>query len=191
VILKPDRKLLLNIALWQLYLQQEFVYVGDAGIVEPSGRTERMGLDIVARYQFSKKLFANTNINITKARALGEAKGADYIPLAPAMTSTGGIFYRGTKTWNAGLSYRYIKSRPANEDNSIIARGYFLMDASIQYNLKHYEFGLVAENILNTTWNEAQFATESRLRDETAPVNELHFTPGNPFFIKARLAVLF
>ena len=36
------------------------------------------------------------------------------------------------------------------------------------------------ENVLNTTWNEAQFDTESRLRDEEEPVSEIHFTPGNP-----------
>jgi hypothetical protein len=30
-------------ALWYLYLQQEFVYVGDAGIIEPSGKTKTHG----------------------------------------------------------------------------------------------------------------------------------------------------
>jgi hypothetical protein len=37
-------RLIVNSALWYLYLQQEFVYVGDAGIIEPSGKTKRMGL---------------------------------------------------------------------------------------------------------------------------------------------------
>jgi hypothetical protein len=44
---------------------------------------------------------------------------------------------------------------------------------------------------LNTKWNEAQFATESRLRNEAMPVNELHFTPGNPIFIKAKITMFF
>ena len=47
------------------------------------------------------------------------------------------------------------------------------------------------ENILNTEWNEAQFATESRLTNEPAPITELNFTPGIPFFIRAKLAVFF
>ena len=94
VILKPTKNLLLNVAVWNLYLNQEFVYVGDAGIVEPSGKTKREGIDIVARYQFTKNLFANANINFTKPRARGEAKGQDYIPLAPTATSIGGIFYK-------------------------------------------------------------------------------------------------
>jgi hypothetical protein len=38
-------RLIVNSALWYLYLQQEFVYVGD-GIIEPSGKTRRMGLSL-------------------------------------------------------------------------------------------------------------------------------------------------
>ena len=36
---KPSAKVWINTALWYLFLQQEFVYVGDEGIVEPSGKT--------------------------------------------------------------------------------------------------------------------------------------------------------
>ena len=52
-------------------------------------------------------------------------------------------------------------------------------------------FGLVAENIFNADWNEAQFATESRLFDEPEAVEELHFTPGTPFFLKGKIAYNF
>lgn len=89
------------------------------------------------------------------------------------------------------MTYKYIKDRPANEDNSIVAKGYFILDASVNYSKPKYEVGLSMENILNTKWNEAQFATESRLKNEPAPVNELNFTPGIPFFIRAKFAVFF
>jgi hypothetical protein len=42
-IWKPFPRLIVNSALWYLYLQQEFVYVGDAGIIEPSGKNETWG----------------------------------------------------------------------------------------------------------------------------------------------------
>lgn len=89
------------------------------------------------------------------------------------------------------LRYRYIQNRPANEDGSVVAKGYFVADAAISYTRLRYEAGIVVENIFNTRWNEAQFETTSRLRTEPAPVTELHFTPGMPFFIKARIAVFF
>ncbi|MBL7702174.1 MAG: TonB-dependent receptor plug domain-containing protein [Ferruginibacter sp.] len=191
IIVKPTENILINIAAWYLYLDQEFVYVGDAGIVEPSGKSRRQGIDVTTRWQFTKNIFANANFNFTKPRAIGEPKGADYIPLAPTFTSVGGLYYKAQKGFNGGLNYRYIKNRPANEDNSIVAKGYFLLDASVNYTRPKYEIGLAFENIFNIKWNEAQFATESRLMNEAAPVTELHYTPGTPFFARVKLAVFF
>jgi hypothetical protein len=42
---KPAPKMVLNTAIWYLLSEEEFVYVGDAGIVEPSGVSERFGID--------------------------------------------------------------------------------------------------------------------------------------------------
>jgi len=49
LILKPSANLLINVAAWYLWLDQEFVYVGDAGVIEPSGKSKRHGVDITAR----------------------------------------------------------------------------------------------------------------------------------------------
>jgi hypothetical protein len=38
----------------------------------------------------------------------------------------------------------------------------------------------MVDNLFNAQWNEAQFATTSRLRGEAGPVTELHYTPGAP-----------
>jgi outer membrane cobalamin receptor len=190
-IFKPNNRLLLNVAAWYLYLQQEFVYVGDDGNIEPSGKTRRRGIDIIARYQFIDHLFANLNVNITDPKTIGEPKGQNYIPLAPTFTSTGGIFYKANQGFNGGINYRYIKDRPANEDNSIIAKGYFVVDASVNYSTRKYEIGLAFENLLNTKWNEAQFATTSRLKAEPFAVTDLNYTPGIPFFVRVKFAVFF
>jgi TonB dependent receptor len=66
IVLKPNKNLIINAAAWYLYLQQEFVYVGDEGIIEPGGKTRRTGIDVSARYQFNRHLFADANINIAK-----------------------------------------------------------------------------------------------------------------------------
>ncbi|RME98902.1 MAG: TonB-dependent receptor, partial [Bacteroidetes bacterium] len=43
---KPTPRVWITPALWYLFLQQEFVYVGDAAIVEPSGKTSRQGVEL-------------------------------------------------------------------------------------------------------------------------------------------------
>ncbi len=190
-IVKPTPNLFLNLAVWQLNLDQEFVYVGDEGVTEPSGKTSRQGIDVIARYQFYKKFYANLNFNITKPRFDGLEKGNNFIPLAPTVTSTGGIFYKPQNGINGSISYRLLKDRPATEDNAIVAKGYFLLDAALNYTQPKFEIGLAFENILNTEWNEAQFATTTRLKNEIAPVTEIHFTPGTPLFARLKIAVFF
>jgi hypothetical protein len=84
-----------------------------------------------------------------------------------------------------------MSNRPANESNSIVAQGYALTDLSVIYKIKNYKMGLFIENMFNVEWNEAQFATRSRLQTESAPVEEIHFTPGTPFSLKLLLSYSF
>jgi len=128
---------------------------------------------------------------MAKPHSLGQTKGNDYIPLAPSFTSTGGISVQMKKGFNGSLRYRYMKDRPANENNSVIAKGYTVTDFSFNYTKKKYEIGLAIENLFNVKWKETQFDTESRLKNEPASVSEIHFTPGVPFCARVKIAVFF
>jgi len=188
---KPSPDLVINTALWYLFLEQEFVYVGDEAIVEPSGRTRRMGVDLGVRYQPLSWLFINADANYTYARSIDDPEGADLIPLAPDFTATGGLNIKHPSGLSGGLRFRYLDDRPANEDNSIVAEGYFVTDMNLNYSFDNVTLGFEIQNLFDTEWNETQFATESRLRNEAQPVEEIHFTPGTPFFVKGRIGVRF
>ncbi len=184
---KPTRNLLINLAAWRLDLDQEFVYVGDAGIVETGGKTQRQGIDLSLRYQLTKWLYLNADANYTDPKSVDEAEGEDYIPLAPTFTSVGGLNFQTENGFSGSLRYRYLGDRAANEDNSVIAEGYTVVDAVLNYQVGAFDFGVYIQNLLNEEWNEAQFDTESRLQNEAVPVSEIHFTPGTPF--QARFSI--
>ncbi|MDQ2793402.1 MAG: TonB-dependent receptor [Bacteroidota bacterium] len=190
---KPVPSIVVNAALWALHLQDELVYVGDDGQTESTGPTQRYGLDLAARYQLTQRLFLDLDVNYNHGRQLDAPAGANYIPLAPTFTSIGGITYKQPNGFSASLRYRGIDSRPANDDGSITARGYFLLDAVASYTRRRFQVGATAENLLNVQWNQAQFATETRLRTEPlgTSVDELHFTPGTPFYAKLNVSVFF
>ena len=190
-IFRPIDKLVLNATLWTLFLEQEFVYVGDAAIVEPSGKTKRLGADFGIRYQLADWLYFNGDVNYTHARSTEEPKGEDYIPLAPDLTSSAGLSFNNIHDFSGSINYRFVKDRPANEDKSIVAEGYFVTDMNLNYAIKNWTIGVIIENLFNTEWNETQFATESRLFNEADPVEEIHFTPGNPFYIRGKISVRF
>ena len=188
---KPLDHLYINAALWYLKLDQEFTYDGDEGILDAGPRTRRQGIDLSVRYQFNNWLFANVDVNISKARSLDDPKGSDYLPLAVPFSSAGGLDFQFAKGFNGGLSYRYLKNRPANEDNTLTAQGYFVTDLTANYTRKKYEIGLEIQNLFNTKWREEQYETESRLRNEPAAVDDVSFTAGTSFFAKLKLAVFF
>ncbi|MBC6994135.1 TonB-dependent receptor plug domain-containing protein [Neolewinella lacunae] len=189
-IFKPLPRMVANVALWYLKLDQEFVYVGDAGIVEPSGETRRYGIDVGLRYQAADWLYATVDYTYTRARSLEAAEGEDLIPLAPISTLVGALnAIQGDFT--GGIRLRYLGDRPANEDNSIVAKGYTVVDFNANYNFRPFTLGLTIDNLLDVDWNETQFATESRLRNELNSVEEIHFTPGTPFQIRGVLRYTF
>lgn len=188
-IIKPIDNLVLNATLWGLYLDQEFVYVGDAGIVEPSGKTRRLGVEFGARYQMLDWLYFYSDVNYTYGRSIEEIEGEDYIPLAPNFTAVGGMSVTDISNFSGALSYRYLGDRAANEDYSSTADGYFVTDFNLNYKYENWTFGVIIENVFNTQWNETQFATESRLFNETNSVEEIHFTPGSPFYFRGKISV--
>jgi outer membrane receptor protein involved in Fe transport len=190
-IIRLGKKAILQTAMWYLWLQQEFVYVGDEGIVEAGGKTRRMGIDLSVRYELISGLFADADLSLARPRALGVPGAESYLPLAPRITSSGGFTYRKIRGWNGSLRYRYMGNRPANEDKSVLAEGYFICDAAINYTLPKWELGVSVQNLFNQKWKETQFDTESRLQSEPAPVSEIHFTPGAPFFARIAVSVFF
>lgn len=58
------------------------------GIVELSGRSRRLGIDLSARHHNNSVLYVNVDVNTAKPRFIEEAEGQNYVPIAPTFTST-------------------------------------------------------------------------------------------------------
>ena len=191
VILRPMKNMIIQPALWHMYLEQEFVYVGDEAVIEPSGKTRRLGADLSVRYQPIAWLYIDCDINYAHARSIEQPRGGNYIPLVPALTSTGGVSVQLPSGFSANFRYRYMDSKPATEDNTIRAKGYFVNDLVVAYSKYNWEANIQVQNVFDTKWNEAQFETETRLRNEPSAVSELCFTPGTPLALKVGLSYKF
>ncbi|TAD82366.1 MAG: TonB-dependent receptor [Bacteroidetes bacterium] len=188
---KPFKNLVVNSALWYLFLQEEFIYVGDEAIVEPSGKTERNGMDLGVRWQLNKYIFLNSDFTYTFSKTIEEDKANNYLPLAPRATFAGGIIINTPSGFAGALKTRHLGNRAANEDNSIVAKGYTITDLNLNYSWKKIIIGAAMENIFNAKWKETQFATESRLLNEPQPRTEIHSTPGTPFNFRGTITFNF
>lgn len=183
--------LLASAAGWYLHLEEELVFIGDEGTTEVSGETRRIGGDVEIRLQLARWIWADLDLNLSDGRYLNEPDGANYIPLAPRITSQGGINLMHPSGIDSSIRFRHVGDRPANEDNSVTASGHFLTNIIVGYSFRGFRIFGQLENLLNETWNEAQFDTESRLYHEPLSVSELHFTPGNPINFQAGISFEF
>lgn len=189
--IKLGNSALLHGALWLIKMEDELVYVGDEAVVESSGKTVRKGIEAGIRWQPISWFSLNFETSCTIAKSADEPETLNYIPLASKWTTMGSLNFKNIRNFSASLRYRQLGDRPANEDYSITAKGYQLLDGNINYKYKNINFGFVVENIFNTKWNEAQFATLSRLKTETESTEEIHFTPGTPIHYRFKIQIDF
>ena len=168
--------------LWRLDLKSELVFVGDEGTTKIRGASRREGVEVAARGQVWGPLYFNGSVTYTKA----EFRNGDAIPLAPEVTAYGALLLRWPEGLTSQLQATYLGVRPLIEDRSVKSPSWIDFDLSERYQLPvtlshgRLEAFLFVQNLFNTEWEQAIFAFESQLRNETAPVNGIHFVPGNP-----------
>jgi len=137
-------------------------------------------------------------------------KNGNAIRLAPTLIMNGGVTAEFSSGFSAGLRLRYVGDRPALEDRSLTARGYSLLDLLAKYRWRNFEGSLALLNLSDTAWREAQFSDTSCVVSEindsktpnclahpgmqgthSEPNPDIHFTPGNPFGVRAGGALNF
>ncbi len=189
---EPVRGLKLSGAAFALDLDSELVWSGDAGVNEPSAASRRLGLELGVRYAITNVLFADADVTFTRARFRGVPEAESAVPLAPQRTVSAGIGVRptyGSTTPFAALRVRHLGERPANEDRSLTAEGFTLVDANVGVRHRALEVGVDVQNVFDVRWREVQFATTSRLAYEPAAVAGIAMTPGWPRTVIARFAL--
>lgn len=187
---KPFKGMTLAAMGWWMHSDQEMVYVGDEAVVEPGGRTRRLGLDLGMRFEFLRDFYFQCDYTYSHARGIDEPKGFDYVPLAPVHTLLAALTWKHNNiVLNAKA--RWLGKRPANEDYSLTADGYCVVDFTAAYTWKKFTFGMAIDNLFDTKWKEAQFETETLIPGDKEPVTDICFTPGTPFAIRGYVSVTF
>jgi outer membrane receptor protein involved in Fe transport len=179
--------------LWAIDLRSELVFVGDEGTTEIRGPTRRRGVEVAARGQIWGPIYINGSLTWSKS----EFVNGDAIPLAPELTAYGAVLVQWPEGLRSQIQATYLGVRPLIEDRSANAPSWIDIGLSERYILPvklpygRLEAFLFIQNLLNTKWEQATFYFASRLRNEAAGVNDVHFVPGNPRFFMGGLAWYF
>jgi TonB dependent receptor/TonB-dependent Receptor Plug Domain len=168
-----------SVAAWYLGLASEQVWSGDAGGTEPSDSTRRYGIDVDLAWRPSTWLALDANIAVGRSSFVANQGNGGALALSPRLMGGGGVTIENSLSF-ASLRLRGIDSRPANDDGSLRAEGFALLDVVAEHKIGRTSIGITIINLLNSKWREAQFAEESRVTPRAEVVEDVHFTPGAP-----------
>lgn len=186
-----------------LGIEDELVFVGDEGTTESSGRSKRLGVELVARADVTEWLYLRGDVAYTSARFTA---GDVPVPQAPRFVAKGAIGVR-EGGFAAELGLRHLGERYASEDfNDPKLSDYTVLDLGMRYRRGAFEVGLAVENLTDTDWRSSEFYYESCARQELGNrpectpatgigtrdgVGDSHFTPGNRRNVRGWISVFF
>jgi len=180
-----------SLSLWRLALESELVFKGDAGTTEASRPSLRRGIEWSNRYIPHDWLLVDLDLSLSRARFTDTDPlvAGNYIPGAIDRVASLGVTVKDLGPWSGTVHARYFGPRPLKEDNSqrsqsstiFSARASYKVDAKTSINLDVF-------NLFNRKSNDIEYYYPSQLRNETSPVDDIHFHPAEPR--TARLALV-
>lgn len=167
-----------TVALWRLDLDSELLFIGDAGITEPSRPSKRYGVEWNNLWAANSWLAFDADLSWSHARFSRSDPAGDYIPGAVTTTANLGATIDGIGPWFGALRLRYFGPRPLVEDNTIKSSSTTLANMRVGYRFdKQTTLALDVFNLFDRKANDIEYWYESQLRNEAAPVNDRHFHP--------------
>jgi hypothetical protein len=188
--MKPHARARVSADVWYLHLASEQVWSGDNGGTEPSDPTRRFGLDLEGSVDATSWLSLDGNVTWARSTLVANQGNGGALALAPRWMGSGGVSIHDRRSF-VSLRTRGIADRPGNDDGSLTATGYLLLDLVAGKQLGKLDLSLSISNLLDTKWREAQFAEASRVTPTADVVEQMHFTPGAPLTATLKAAYAF
>ena len=179
VRMKPHPRARISADIWYLRLTSEQVWSGDAGGTEASDPTRRFGLDVEGSLTATPWLSLDANLTFARSTLVANRGNGGALALAPRWMGSGGVSVHDKRSF-VSLRARGIGDRPGNDDGSLTAEGYLILDLIMGTSIGKLGLELTVTNLLDAEWREAQFAEESRVAPTAEPLEQMHFTPGLP-----------
>lgn len=181
-----------SLALWQLDIDSELVFVGDAGETEPSRASRRYGIEWNNHYIVNDWLLLDMDLALSKARFTERDPAGQYIPGAINKVASLGATVTNWGNWFGSLQLRYFGPRPLIEDNSVRSNSTLLTYARVGYRCNaNTTLTMDIFNLFNRKVSDIEYFYASQLKGELAPVEDVHFHPVQPRSVRLTLQYSF
>ena len=181
-----------SLSLWELRLDSELLFVGDAGTTEPSRPSKRTGIEWTNHYKPYSWLLLDLDLSASRTRFTDEDPAGDYIPGSLEKVVSFGVTVDSMGPWFCMLQYRYFGPRPLIEDNSVRSQSTQLTNLRVGYKIESkWRVHMDVFNLFDREDHDIDYFYASQLRGEAAPVDDIHFHPIEPRTFRVTFAGYF
>jgi outer membrane cobalamin receptor len=174
-----------TLSLWYLRTQQELVFIGDAGTVEPSDSSDRYGVEW-ANY-WTPYAWLSFDLDVAASQALYSdlPTGARSVEGAIDTVVAAGVTIRNQSGWSGALRLRYFGPRDLDAAGAARSDETIMLNASVGYQLNaNWQATLSVLNLLDRLDQDIAYSYES---SATGGTDGIHFHPVEP--IQFRLSL--
>lgn len=174
-----------TLSLWYLRTQQELVFIGDAGTVEPSDSSDRYGVEW-ANY-WTPYAWLSFDLDVAASQALYSdlPTGARSVEGAIDTVVAAGVTIRNQSGWSGALRLRYFGPRDLDAAGAARSDETIMLNASVGYQLNaNWQATLSVLNLLDRLDHDIAYSYES---SATGGTDGIHFHPVEP--IQFRLSL--
>jgi outer membrane receptor protein involved in Fe transport len=171
-----------SLALWQLKLRSELLFVGDAGDTEASRASRRRGIEWNNHYIAAPWLLFDVDLAVSRAKFTEDDPAGNFIPGSIDKVASFGATVTEFGPWFGQFQLRYFGPRPLIEDNSQRSKATTLAYLRAGYKVtKDVKVALDVFNLFDRKGSDIDYYYASRLQGEPADgVNDIHFHPVEP-----------
>ena len=165
-----------SIALWNLELDSELLFVGDAGNTEPAGASKRKGIEITAYYRVTKDWALDLEYAFTDAEFINASDGK-FIPGAVQEVLQAGVNANFVNGWFGSARFRYFGERPLNESGSVFSDSTSTLNIRIGHRFDNWSITADVLNALDSNDHDIDYFYASRLSGEPSgsEVEDIHY----------------
>lgn len=166
-----------SLVFWQLSLDSELLFVGDAGNTEPSRSSKRKGIEATFYYRLAK----HWNLDIEYAYSDAEfdefAPEGNEIPGAVDQVFQAGISADFDSGWFGSLRVRHFGNRPLIEDGSVESDSTTIWNLRAGYRVEYWTVRTDILNLADSNDHDISYFYESRLATEPtgSGTEDIHF----------------
>jgi hypothetical protein len=178
-------KLNLSASLWYLELDSELLFVGDAGITEPSRPSRRYGIELPVYYRIGHWVL-DVELALTKSRYVDDDPSGDQIPGSIERVIAAGVAMQYPGGIYGSLRARHFGDRPLVEDGSARSESSIVLSLLLGYRRESLDFRVEVLNLLDAEDQDIAYFYTSRLAGEPAGgVDDVHLHPMEPRTVRA------